>query len=231
MDAKVDDWVVTPRIGKPVEIQALWFNALRTMESFAALLHDETDGQRFAQTAAQARVSFNNIFWNDDAMCLFDVVNGSDADPSMRPNQILAVSLHHSMLPPDRAKKVVSAVQRELLTSVGLRTLSSADSRYIGRYAGDQRSRDAAYHQGTVWPWLMGPFIEAYIKVNGDSRETRSRASGWLKGLTEQLRETGLGTVSEIFEGDAPHRPCGCIAQAWSVAELLRALRLIDAKN
>jgi predicted glycogen debranching enzyme len=231
MDAKVGDWVVTPRIGKPVEIQALWYNALRAMEKFSSLLGDHAERKRFEQMAALASASFNNIFWNDDAMCLFDVVNGVDVDPSMRPNQIFAVSLHHSMLSPDRAKKVVSAVQRELLTPFGLRTLSNADPRYIGRYAGDQRSRDGAYHQGTVWPWLIGPFIEAYIKVNSDAEEARSRASAWLTGLTEHLSEAGLGTVSEVFEGDAPHRPCGCIAQAWSVAEFLRALRLIDAKN
>lgn len=230
MDAKVGDWVVTPRIGKPVEIQALWYNALRVMESFAALVRDESARTRFSDMAELANLSFNKLFWNDDAMCLYDVVGDPD-DPSMRPNQIFAVSLHHSMLPPERARKVVAAVQRELLTPFGLRTLSAADPRYIGRYGGDQRSRDAAYHQGTVWPWLIGRFIEAYLKVNANSAETRKQAAEWLQPLIEHLREAGLGTVSEIFEGDPPHRPCGCIAQAWSVAEVLRALQMVGPKT
>ena len=229
MDAKVGDWVVTPRIGKPVEIQALWYNALRVMESFASLVGDERARKRFEAMAETAIVSFNKAFWNEDALCLYDVVGDTD-DPSMRPNQIFAVALHHSMLSPERARKVVAAVRRELLTPYGLRTLSTADPHYVGRYGGDQRSRDAAYHQGTVWPWLMGRFIEAYLKVNGKSAESRKQASEWLQPLMEHLREAGLGTISEIFEADAPHRPCGCIAQAWSVAEVLRALRMVNAR-
>jgi predicted glycogen debranching enzyme len=223
MDAKVDDWVVTPRYGKPVEIQALWFNALCVMRDFAALLGDTSEREKYSCMAAAARRSFNRLFWNVEAGCLYDVVNGSP-DASIRPNQILAVSLRHSMLSIDRAHQVVEVVKRELLTPYGLRTLSARDPRYIGHYAGDQRSRDGAYHQGTVWPWLMGPFLTAYIKVNGGSESSRVKASSWLQPLRAHLSDAGLGQISEIFDGDAPHRPVGCFAQAWSVAEVLRTL-------
>jgi predicted glycogen debranching enzyme len=226
MDAKIGDWVVTPRIGKPVEIQALWYNALRIMESFAAKFGDETERRRFERMAILASWSFNKIFWNDADACLFDVVNGRD-DSSIRPNQIFAASLHYSMLPAEKARQVVDVVERELLTPFGLRTLSPKDPRYIGRYGGDQRSRDAAYHQGTVWPWLLGPFIEAYLKVNSFSAQARKQASEWIKGVEPHLQTSGLGSISEILEGDAPHRPCGCISQAWSVAEILRAAKLV----
>jgi glycogen debranching enzyme len=138
--------------------------------------------------------------------------------------------LHHSILTSDRAKRVVQRVQEDLFTPVGLRTLAPSDPRYIGRYQGDQRSRDAAYHQGTVWSWLMGPFVEAYIKVNEMSPAAIQQATGWLNGFSKHLRIAGLGTISEIMEGDAPHNPCGCIAQAWSVAEVLRGLKLLQPK-
>jgi len=224
MDAKVGDRVVTPRYGKPVEIQALWFNALRTMEDFAALMGDADAQKRYREMAAVARWSFNRVFWNIEAGCLYDVVNGGPPDASIRPNQIFAVSLHHSMLSRDRAQQVVEVVQRELLTPYGLRTLSPRDARYIGRYSGDQRSRDSAYHQGTVWPWLIGPFISAYMKLNPDSASTRAQAAEWLQPLRGHLNDAGLGQISEIFDGDPPHRPVGCFAQAWSVAEVLRTL-------
>ncbi len=223
MDAKVGDWVVTPRYGKPVEIQALWYNALRTMEDFAARFADAAAQKRYAKMATVARWSFNRLFWNESAGCLYDVVNGGPPDASIRPNQILAVSLKHSMLPPERAAAVVEVVARELLTRYGLRTLSASDPHYIGHYGGDQYARDSAYHQGTVWPWLMGPFLSAYIKVRGGTAEARAQAAKWLEPFRTHLREAGLGQVSEILDGDLPHRPRGCIAQAWSVAELLRA--------
>ncbi|MGC2325049.1 MAG: amylo-alpha-1,6-glucosidase, partial [Terriglobales bacterium] len=223
MDAKVGDWVVTPRYGKPVEIQALWYNALRTMEDFAARFADAAAQKRYAKMATVARWSFNRLFWNESAGCLYDVVNGGPPDASIRPNQILAVSLKHSMLPPERAGAVVEVVARELLTRYGLRTLSASDPHYIGHYGGDQYARDSAYHQGTVWPWLMGPFLSAYIKVRGGTAEARAQAAKWLEPFRTHLREAGLGQVSEILDGDLPHRPRGCIAQAWSVAELLRA--------
>jgi predicted glycogen debranching enzyme len=220
MDAKVGDWVVTPRNGKPVEIQALWYNALRVMEYLAGEFGDATAKEKFAVMAKQARDSFNNLFWNSELGCLYDVVNGESFDASIRPNQIIAVSLTNSMVSNERARSILGVVERELLTPRGLRTLSANDSKYIGVYEGDPRSRDGAYHQGTVWPWLMGPYITAYSKTFGKNAG-REFASKWFAGFEEHLREACLGQVSEIFDGDAPHRPRGCVAQAWSVSELL----------
>jgi predicted glycogen debranching enzyme len=223
MDAKVGDWVVTPRRGKPVEIQALWYNALRIMEEFAQKFNDEAGVKRYRNMAAVASWSFNRLFWNESRGCLYDVTNGAPPDPAIRPNQIFAVSLPYSMLPAERAKNVVEKVREHLLTPYGLRSLAPSDPQYKGHYAGGPFERDGAYHQGTVWPWLLGPFITAYIKVNGGSDAARTQAAEWLKPLENHLSEAGLGHISEIFEADAPHRPCGCIAQAWSVAEILRA--------
>jgi predicted glycogen debranching enzyme len=224
MDAKIGDWVVTPRSGKPVEIQALWYNALRIMEDLATRFSDDDRRKKYSLLASLASSTFNRVFWNNDAHCLYDVVNGGPPDGSIRPNQILAASLHHSMLSTERARAVVETVERELLTPVGLRTLSRTDSRYRGSYAGDQYGRDSAYHQGTVWPWLLGPFVSAYVRVNGGTPQSRARAHELLRGIEQHLTEAGLGQISEIFDGDAPHRPRGCFAQAWSVAEIMRAL-------
>jgi predicted glycogen debranching enzyme len=222
MDAKLGDWVVTPRQGKPVEIQALWYNALCIMEDLANRFGDEAAQKRYRHMAAVAQWSFNRLFWNEKLGCLYDLVNGGPPDPSIRPNQIFAVSLPHSMLRQDRARSVVEKVEEHLLTPFGLRTLAPSDPQYRGRYTGGPPDRDGAYHRGTVWPWLLGPFISAYIKVNGGAEEARRQAQAWLSPLESHLAEAGLGHISEIFEGDAPHRPCGCIAQAWSVAEILR---------
>ena len=223
MDAKVGDWVVTPRRGKPVEIQALWYNAICIMEEIASRLDDSSARKRYNNMAALTKWSFNRLMWNEKGGYLYDVVNVGPPDASIRPNQIFAVSLRHSMLSSERARQVVSTVQEHLLTPYGLRSLAPGDPQYRGRYTGDGASRDGAYHQGTVWPWLMGPFITAYIKVNGGSDTARRQAQAWLTPLQEHLADAGLGHISEIFEGDAPHRPVGCIAQAWSVAEVLRA--------
>jgi predicted glycogen debranching enzyme len=223
MDAKVGDWVVTPRRGKAVEIQALWYNALCMMEDLAQKLGDNKGRKRFSSMAALTKWSFNRLLWNEKGGYLYDVVNGGPPDASIRPNQIFAVSLPHIMLSPERARAVVETVQQHLLTPYGLRSLASSDPQYRGRYVGGPESRDGAYHQGTVWPWLMGPFITAYIKINGGSEPARLQAENWLSGIRDHLADAGLGHISEIFEGDAPHRPCGCVAQAWSVAELLRA--------
>jgi predicted glycogen debranching enzyme len=223
MDAKVGDWVVTPRRGKPVEIQALWYNAVCIMEEIAARLADESARKRYNGMAALTKWSFNRLLWHEKGGYLYDVVNGGPPDASIRPNQIFAVSLPHSMLSPDRAKQVVSVVEQHLLTPYGLYSLAPSDPQYRGRYSGDGASRDGAYHQGTVWPWLMGAFITAYIKVNGGTEAARRQAELWLTPLKDHLSDAGLGHISEIFEGDAPHRPVGCIAQAWSVAEILRA--------
>jgi predicted glycogen debranching enzyme len=223
MDAKVGDWVVTPRRGKPVEIQALWYNALCVLEDLAHRLGDETNRQRYESMAALTKWSFNRLFWNEKPGCLYDVVNGGLPDASIRPNQILAVSLPHTMLNPERAKRVVDVVQQHLLTPLGLRTLAPSDPQYRGRYTGGPANRDGAYHQGTVWPWLIGPFLTAYIKVHGGGKPARRQAQSWLSAFKDHWADSGLGQVSEIFEGDEPHRPVGCIAQAWSVAEILRA--------
>ncbi|HWE51255.1 MAG TPA: amylo-alpha-1,6-glucosidase [Bryobacteraceae bacterium] len=222
MDAKVGDWVVTPRSGKPVEIQALWYNALRTMEEFARIFEDPQTQTLTGKLADRALRSFNDQFWNPEAGCLYDVIDGTERDASIRPNQVIAVSLRHTMLPEDRARPILEVVERELLTPVGLRTLSPKDSRYCPHYEGPGYQRDAAYHQGTVWPWLMGPFVTAYVKAHGRSDVARHRAQGWVEGFLPHLQVAGLGQVSEILDGDAPHTPRGCIAQAWSVAELLR---------
>ena len=222
MDAKVSDWVVTPRTGKAVEIQALWYNALRIMEGLAEKFGDEANEKQYKTMAVCARKSFNELFWNEQTGCLYDVVNGDQRDASIRPNQVLAVSLTNSMVSKARAKSVLRVVERELLTPRGLRTLSPNDSRYIGRYEGDTRSRDGSYHQGTVWPWLMGSYITAYVKTFGENAG-RKFATEWLNNFEDHLTEACLGQVSEIFDGDPPHTPRGCVAQAWSVAELLRA--------
>jgi predicted glycogen debranching enzyme len=222
MDAKVGNWVVTPRRGKPVEIQALWYNALKVMEKLAAKFGDEARRSEYAAMSERARQSFNQLFWNEEAKCLFDVVDEGSRDASIRPNQILAVSLRHSMLPLEKAQQVVAKVEQELLTPYGLRSLSPHDAQYRGRYEGDSLSRDGAYHQGTVWAWLMGPFITAYMKAHEGDEKALEYAKGLLAAFYTHLKEAGLGQISEIFDGDAPHAPQGCIAQAWSVAELLR---------
>jgi len=173
--------------------------------------------------AEAARVSFNKLFWNEEAGCLYDVVDDEARDASIRPNQIFAASLHHSMLSREKSLRVIETIERELLTPYGLRTLSPRDSQYRPRYEGDALSRDGAYHQGTVWAWLLGPFITAYIKAHDRKPEALERARRWLALFHTHLSEAGLGHISEIFDGDAPHTPNGCIAQAWSVAEVLRA--------
>ncbi len=221
MDAKVGDWVITQRTGKPVEVQALWYSALRVMERLAA-----PRGHDYGDLAETASAAFNRQFWNEDAGCLYDVVDAGGRDASIRPNQVFAVSLPFSMLSRDRAERVLKVVRRELLTPYGLRTLSPEDPRYRGRYEGDQLARDSAYHQGTVWPWLLGPFISAWFNVYGRGDESRRQVHQWLEPLQEHLEVAGLGQISEIFDGDEPHHPRGCIAQAWSVGELLRAALL-----
>jgi len=234
MDAKAGDWVVTPRRGKPVEIQALWYNALRVMEDFAGRFGRDAQRAHYASLAERARAAFTEQFWNGAQGCLFDVVDlGADGgltDASIRPNQIFAVSLFHRMLPRERAASVVETVERHLLTPYGLRTLAPGDPHYRGRYEGGVLSRDGAYHQGTVWPWLIGPFLEAYLVVNQGSAEARRQAAAWLSPLLEYLDGAGMGQLPELFDGDAPHRPGGAIAQAWSVAEVLRIREMIPYK-
>jgi len=217
MDAKIGDWVVTPRIGKPVEVNALWYNALQAMATFADRAGDAPD--EFKRMAARAAAGFRR-FWNGPGGYCFDVIDGPDGDDaSMRPNQIFAVSLPHSPLSGEQQRAVVDACGRRLLTSHGLRSLSPDDARYVGRYGGDQFRRDSAYHQGTVWGWLLGPFALAHFRVHGDAATARS----FLEPMAHHLRSHGIGSLSEIFDADPPHAPRGCIAQAWTVAEVLRA--------
>ena len=211
MDAKCEGITFTPRQGKPVEINALWYHALK-------LTGDEQLAQRVA-------ASFRAAFWISPFRGLADVVSGTppQRDTSLRPNQIFAASLANSPLTPDQQFAVVEVVRRELLTPMGLRTLVANDGRYKGRYTGPQVQRDAAYHNGTVWAWLMGAFLEAYLRVNHRSPESIAQARLWLRPLLDSMANSGcIGQISEIFEGDPPHRPVGCFAQAWSVAEILR---------
>jgi predicted glycogen debranching enzyme len=222
MDAKIGDWVVTPRTGKPVEINALWINALETMAHFASLLKKSADN--YARLSAQAKSSFQK-FWNAERNCCFDVIDvpgsakNGGRDAALRPNQILAVSLPSSPLDKDQQRAVVDVCSQRLLTCYGLRSLAVGEPGYQGHYGGDQRARDAAYHQGTVWGWLLGPFAVAHLRVYED----RSAALRHLEPLGSNIAAYGLGTLAEIFDGDAPHAPRGCIAQAWTVAEILRA--------
>jgi len=193
------------------------------MENLAARFSEPNAKQQYSAMANKARASFNKLFWNEQAGCLYDVINGEIRDGSIRPNQVMAISLTNTMVSKDRAVSILKVVERELLTPRGLRTLSPSDPNYIGRYEGGPASRDGAYHQGTVWPWLIGPYITAYFKIFG-RKAGRKFAAMWLENFQPHLHEAGVGQVSEIFDGDAPHAPRGCVAQAWSVAELLRAI-------
>jgi predicted glycogen debranching enzyme len=223
MDAKVGDWVVTPRIGKPVEINALWFNALSSMVIFAGALGRPVEpwkglAERVGQSFAR--------FWCEPAGYCYDVIDGPGGnDATLRPNQILAVSLPAAPLPVEQERKIVEVCARHLLTAHGLRSLAPSDSRYRGHYAGGVLERDGAYHQGTVWAWLLGPFVSAHLKVYSDP----AAAEALLMPLLRHLSDYGLGSVGELFDGDAPFEPGGCIAQAWSVAEVLRAWHEVSA--
>jgi predicted glycogen debranching enzyme len=217
MDAKVDDWVVTPRVGKPVEINALWYNALRVMADFAR--DTGVEARLYQQEAERVRKSFER-FWNSSVGYCYDVIDGSAGDdPALRPNQLFAVSLLHSPLNQEQAQAVVEACARHLLTSHGLRSLAPFEPGYEGHYGGGRRERDGSYHQGTVWGWLIGPFVLAHLRVYRDPAAARA----YLAPLLRHLRAHGVGTISEIFDGDPPFLPRGTFAQAWSVAEVLRA--------
>ena len=231
MDAKVDDWVVTPRIGKPVEINALWFNALCIMKEIATKLGESSRADSYGALAERAKRSFNEKFWNPETNSLYDVVTETGADASIRPNQIFAVSLPFTLLPRTKQQAVVDIVERELLTPYGLRSLSPSSPEYKGRYGGDPRRRDAAYHQGTVWTWLLGPFIEARFKTDGHSTEALESCRKLLLPIEKMFNDAGIGTVSEIYDGDPPQYPQGCISQAWSVGELLRIIELMNHRE
>ncbi len=223
MDVKIGDWVVTPRTGKAVEINALWYNALCCMADFAQRL--DLPGERYTAGARQVQRSFGR-FWNGAAGCCYDVIDGPGGDdPTLRPNQVIAAALAHSPLSDAQARAVVETCARTLLTSHGLRTLPPDHPSYRGRFVGDWNYRDSIYHQGTVWAWLIGPFVQAHLRVYRDPAAARAL----LTPLVRHLGGAGLGSVSEVFDGDPPHTPRGCFAQAWSVAELLRAWELTEA--
>jgi predicted glycogen debranching enzyme len=221
MDAKVGDWVVTPRRGKAVEINALWYNALRLLESWVRQEQGKAAADSLAEHAERARQSFNRRFWYARGGYLYDVVDGEAGDDtSCRPNQVFAISLPHPVLEPSRWRLVLDTVERRLLTPVGLRSLAPGEPEYKAKYYGDLRARDAAYHQGTVWAWLIGPFIDAWLKVHpGES----SHARHFLDGFINHLNEACIGSISEVFDAEPPYTPRGCIAQAWSVAEVIRS--------
>ena len=221
MDAKVDDWVVTPRRGKAVEINALWYNALRLMQAWAEEQGDSAAGE-YRVRADETQRSFNRRFWYADGGYLYDIVDaeGGGDDAKCRPNQIFAIALPHAVLDRDKWERVLRVVSDRLLTPVGLRTLAPGDPDFKPRYYGDLRARDAAYHQGTVWAWLAGPFVDAWLKVHPDDPAAASQA---LEGIVSHLDDGCVGSISEIFDADPPFTPRGCIAQAWSVAEVLRA--------
>jgi predicted glycogen debranching enzyme len=231
MDAKVGDIAITPRAGRPVEIQALWYNAIRTVEEFGKSFGDAAAADYCAGVANRLKANFERVFWNEPDDCLYDVVSELSADASIRPNQVLAVSLRHNLLDPAKTRKVLENAKKHLLTPYGLRTLASSDSRYRARYGGDVWSRDSAYHQGTVWPWLAGPYFTSLLRYTDQKDAAIAEAQAWLDRFSGHLEEACLGQISEVFDGGEPHHPGGCIAQAWSVAELLRLAKLVDQNS
>jgi glycogen debranching enzyme len=222
MDAKVGDYVVTPRTGKAVEINALWCNALWIMGRIAGQLADDREARNYDGQAQIASDAFARRFWYEDGQHLYDVIDSPQrpsSDTSLRPNQLIALSLPYAVLDDARARLVLRACERDLLTSYGLRTLDPDDPRYIAHYGGDPLQRDRAYHQGTVWPWLLGAFARVHFRLYGDVQQ----AASYLAPLEQHLADACVGQISEIFDANPPHAPQGCVAQAWSVAETLRS--------
>ena len=220
MDAKVDDWVVTPRRGKAVEINALWYNALCLTAGWTEQVRGAGTAASYREMAVRTRESFNARFWNPKTGFLFDVVDGEHGDsPECRPNQLIAISVDNPVLDRDRWPAVIEVAESRLLTPYGLRSLAPGEPDYKEKYFGDLRARDAAYHQGTVWAWLIGPWIDAWLKLHPDDRAGARR---YLDGFVTHLGEYGIGSIAEVFDATEPYTPRGCIAQAWSVAEVLR---------
>ena len=231
MDAKIGDWVVTPRQGKAIEINALWYNALKIMQNFAAqgdFVQDPTLEAEYARLAAQVKANFERVFWYAAGGYYLDVIDqNGQPDATLRPNQAIALAVAPALFTPTRACSALDIIKQKLLTPFGLRTLSPADPNYIGHYGGDQRVRDSAYHQGTIWPWLLGPYVRALLHFSPDRPATLTHVRALLKPFAQHLNEAGLNTVSEIFEADSPYSPVGCVAQAWSVAALLDIIEAI----
>jgi predicted glycogen debranching enzyme len=232
MDAKVGDWVVTPRRGKAVEINALWYNALCIMAALLKETGDVTESDNFSERAARAKLSFNALFWNESKGYLFDFVDGNTKNDDLRPNQVFALSLPFELVAEDKAKKILKHVKQQLLTPRGLRSLSPQHPDYKPYYHGDRWHRDAAYHQGTVWSFLLGPYVDAIIKLN--DKKGKAEATELINTFFTHLDEACVGSVSEIFDAESPHYPKGCVAQAWGVGEVLRVcleyqLQIIDS--
>ncbi|NEW85262.1 MAG: glycogen debranching protein [Mariniphaga sp.] len=223
MDAKVGDWVVTPRNGKAVEINALWYNSLMIFADLLTFTNQMDEAAKFYSKAEKTKKSFETLFWNEDKNCLFDVVNPDYKDGSVRPNQLFALSLPYPLFAGIKVEKILKTVKEQLLTPFGLRSLSPSDTAYKSHYGGSQLERDGAYHQGTTWSWLLGPYIDALVKVDAENGKEEARKI--INNFSVHLSQAGIGTISEIFDGDSPFSARGCIAQAWSVAELLRVIK------
>lgn len=224
MDAMADRKAVTPRSGKAVEIQSLWYNALKIIELLSIKFHEKKLGEKYSELAIKTKLSFNRKFWNNKKNCLYDTIDSSEIDLTVRPNQIFSLSLDFSILNKNKGKKILDKVTTELLTPFGLRTLDTKDPNYRGTYCGNRSSRDTAYHNGTVWPWLLGPYITACYKIDQFNKLYSDKKDNLFISLLEKhLFSAGIGGISEIFDGDKPHKPRGCISQAWSLAEPLRA--------
>ncbi|MEO5569749.1 MAG: amylo-alpha-1,6-glucosidase [Bacteroidia bacterium] len=223
MDARVGNWVVTPRIGKAVEINALWYNALLIYAELLKMNGEKEIAKSFTTHADKIKNLFTEFYWNEEKQCLYDFVKDNYKDASIRPNQLFAISLSHQLIDGEKAKSILKVVTEKLYTPVGLRSLSQDHPDYKGRYRGNQLERDGAYHQGTVWSWLLGPYIDSIIRVKG--AKGKAEAKKVIQNFSYHFNEDCIGSVSEIFDGDAPHAPRGCIAQAWSVGELLRVIK------
>ncbi len=221
MDTKIKDQIIVPRFGKAVEVNALWYNALKVMERIVGQF-DKALKNEYANLSEVVRENFNILFWNDQTGCFYDWVSGSQKGQAIRPNQIFALSMPSELVPKKRAKQILETIDKELLTPYGLRTLSPRDKSYKPHYQGDQYKRDSAYHQGTVWPYLIGPYITAYLKVNGRTKKSCAEAKKLLEPFKGHLLSAGVGSISEIFDAEPPHNPNGCISFALSVAEIIR---------
>ncbi|MEP7170392.1 MAG: amylo-alpha-1,6-glucosidase, partial [Bacteroidota bacterium] len=222
MDARVGNWVVTPRIGKAVEINALWYNALIIFSDLLRLNKEKEESEKYSAHAGKIKNYFHEFYWNEEKQCLYDFVKDDYKDASIRPNQLFALSLPFPLIEGEKAKSILKVVEEKLYTPVGLRSLSHDHPDYKGTYGGDQLHRDAAYHQGTVWSWLLGPYMEAMIKVNG--AKGKKEAKKIISAFKYHFNEGCIGSVSEIFDGNQPFTPRGCMAQAWGVGELLRVI-------
>jgi len=224
MDARIGTWVVTPRMGKPVEIQALWYNVLKIFAELLRLNKQKKDSETIEISAAKAKESFDKLFWNSEGNYLYDLIDeNGKSNSELRPNQLFAISLPFSLIGGEKADAVLKIVEEKLYTPVGLRSLPANDIHYVDHYGGDQWHRDSSYHEGTVWSWLLGAYVDAIVKLRIASYELRARKV--IDDFKYHLNEACMGQVSEIFDADPPHHPRGCVAQAWGVAEVLRVIK------